>query len=134
MRFSPEQQRFIRFVLSGGLSALLFFALYFLGLRLGLAVFAAHVGSYAMAFLFGYALQRWWTFEAAHQHRVALPRYLLVQACCAFFTGTIAQVVTSTWSLDSWLISVVGTIFAGGASYIASILWVFPRDHAKRSV
>ncbi len=121
---SMDTARLIRFAVSGGLSAVVFFlaalALASAGLRPGWAALAA----YATAFCVGYGLQRNWTFGAASRHRVALPRYLALQAACAGATALLSEWITSAGA-HPLLALVVVTGFAGLASFFASSRWVF---------
>ena len=126
--------KFVRFVISGGGCAFLFFCLYFAGVSLGLPAFAANLGAYAIAFSAGYLLQRNWTFGARHRHQSALPRYALVQICCALVTSGVTEIATSHLSVPKLVSSLLATIIAGGASYVASLLWVFPDGDAKHPV
>ena len=132
--FVDRKARFIRFVISGGFCAALFFCLYYVGVLLGLRAFAANLAAYAIAFSVGYMLQRNWAFGGRHRHQAALPRYAVVQVCCALLTSGVNEVATTYIHLPKLLLSLFATFLAGGASYVASLLWVFSDGDAEHSV
>jgi putative flippase GtrA len=117
----------VRFFVSGGSAAALFFVLYYAGMKGGLPAFMAYCGAYAIAFVVSYIMQQVWTFGAHHRHSVALPRYAFVQVCCAIFTGLVTQAVAVVLPHSPLLVSLMATGLASGVSYIASLLWVFPQ-------
>jgi putative flippase GtrA len=129
-----RHRRLIRFVITGGLCAALFFCLNYGALRLGLPPFAANLTAYAIAFTVGYLAQRGWTFGGRHSHRRALPRYAVVQACCAVITSAIFQLSTLYLHAPKLVMSLFATAIAGFASYVASSLWVFTDGDSKHSV
>ncbi|THD63288.1 GtrA family protein [Phenylobacterium sp.] len=126
--------KFVRFVVSGGGCAFLFFCLYYAGVSLGVRPFAANLIAYALAFSAGYLLQRSWTFGGRHRHQSALPRYAIVQVCCALLTSGVTEIATPHLQIPKLALSLVATIIAGGASYVASLLWVFPDGDAEHPV
>ncbi|MDB5423580.1 MAG: GtrA family protein [Phenylobacterium sp.] len=128
------RRRLVRFIASGGGTALLFFCLSYLGMRLGFGPFAASAGAYAVAFLVGYAIQRGWTFEGRHKHGRALPRYLLLQLGCALLTSGVSQAAASLFAVPPLAISLMATALAGAISFTVSLLWVFPDGDAEPSI
>ena len=117
----------LRFIVAGGATAALFFALCWAFLALGLAPFAGTVLAYAISFGVGYAVQRNWTFRANNPHATAMPRYLLLQAGCALASGAIAQVARERFALTPLAATAVTTAAAGAVSYVVSSSWVFRR-------
>ncbi|HEY9218256.1 MAG TPA: GtrA family protein [Phenylobacterium sp.] len=127
---SGAQARLLRFVLSGGLASLTFFALSWLFLELDWRPFVANLTAYALAFALGYAMQRTWTFEARHAHGHALPRYFIVQLSCAGMSAVLGEVGVTLLGLEPLVVSLATTVIAGAISYLASSLWVFPTPRA----
>lgn len=122
----PLDRRFARFVLVGGAVAALFLVACYLLAAQGLPPFWASLAAYGLAFVTGYLAQRHWTFGARHRHRHALPRYMAVQAGCALGCALVAQASVDLLGLSPALMAVVATGFAGLASFILSLIWVFP--------
>src|SRR4051795_10266983 len=85
----------IRFFVTGGGAAALFFALSVAFVTAGAPPFWGSLAAYAIAFLASYLLQRGWTFRGLHRHRHALPRYLILQLGCALSSAAAAQAVVS---------------------------------------
>lgn len=123
--------KLLRFVIVGGGSALLYFALmWFFRARLSFAPFAATIFAYCISFCVAYALQHRWTFRSEASHRVTLPRYALVQATCALLTALITQGVAHMYpNASNWLLAGLSTVLASGLSFVLSSLWVF--RHAR---
>jgi putative flippase GtrA len=122
--------RLLRFVLSGGLASLTFFALSWLLLEIGWRPFLANLTAYAIAFALGYGMQRTWTFEARHAHGHALPRYFILQLACAGMSAVLGEVGVTLLGLAPLVVSLATTLIAGAISYLASSLWVFPTPRA----
>lgn len=99
-------------------------------LSFGAPPFLGTVVAYALAFCAAYLAQRAWTFEARHAHRMALPRYFVLQVSCALGAGLLAHVAGS-WSAPPLLTSAVATLTAGAVSYFVSMRWVFPDDSER---
>jgi putative flippase GtrA len=118
-----------RFVASGAATALLYLALGTGLIAAGLRPFIAGLVAYAAAFAAGYALQRNWTFRARHAHGRALPRYLALQTLCALLAAGVAEAVSVTGA-PALAAGAASTAAAGGVSYLASLLWVFPASAA----
>jgi len=119
--------KFTRFVLVGGGSALLYFALmWFFRATIGLAPFLATLSAYAISFCVAYTLQHRWTFRSDAQHRVTLPRYALVQLTCALLTAGITQAIAHIYPQSpSWLLAGISTVLASSLSFVLSSMWVF---------
>ena len=69
----------LRFVCVGVGVAALFMLLTYALVSGGAPPFWASVLAYVICFVLAYLLQRFWTFEAKHPHREALPRYFALQ-------------------------------------------------------
>jgi putative flippase GtrA len=122
---TARRKQMLRFVLSGGSAAGVYFMIAY-GLHMWRwPPFMANLTAYVLAFGFGYLLQRGWTFEARHRHTRALPRYFAVQVACALFTSVAAHVLVRKLGLTPLLVSILTTGLAGVGSYLASSLWVF---------
>jgi putative flippase GtrA len=122
--------RTMRFLTVGIGVALLFFALTYAFVSLGMPPFAGTVLAYAVAFVIGYSVQRNWTFGGGHDHGHALPRYFVLQLGCALGSGLIAHVAVDSFQMPPLAMSVLTTVAAGAVSYVASSLWVFG-DHSR---
>ncbi|MER8694639.1 GtrA family protein [Mesorhizobium opportunistum] len=120
--------RLIRFAVVGIGAALLFFVLSWGLVSAGLPPFVGSVIAYMLAFVVAYSAQRGWTFEGQHDHRRALPRYLVSQLACAVFAGLLAHVAVSVFSASPLVMSAGITVAAGAASYVLSSVWVFRDD------
>jgi putative flippase GtrA len=119
------QSRPVRFVLVGGGSALLLMTLSFAFMRLGVPPFAAGLGAYAICFVVAYQLQRNWTFRGAGRHSRTLPRYFIVQVCCALISGLLSHLLARALAWPPALASAGMTVCVAAISYFATSLWVF---------
>lgn len=117
--------RLRKFALVGLLAAFILVALSYLLVSAGLAPFPASALAYLFAFAAAYTGQRSWTFGGRHDHRRALPRYLLLQLACAAFSGVVSHVSVSRFGMPPFAMALVTTIMASAASFVFSSLWVF---------
>lgn len=124
---SAPQRQLIRFVLSGGAMALLFFALSYVFARMGLRPFAGNLVAYCVAFLTGYTLQRNWTFGAVHRHERALPRYAIAQIVCALWSGVVGHSLVVYLGATEFAMSAATTVLASSLSFVLTRFWVFPQ-------
>lgn len=124
----------LRFLLSGASTTCVYFILSYLLIRAGWRPFSANIASYAIAFLFGYLLQRTWTFRGRHPHREALPRYLAAQLGCALTVAVAADLAMSSLHPSPFLLSLGAASSSAGISYVVSVLWVFPAQSTKSRV
>jgi len=115
----------VRFFITGGLAAILFFLLSFGLMATGVGPFFASVVAYAVVIVFSYALQHQWTFRARHRHSRSLPRYLALQLCCSVGSGLIARTAVVQFGLSSLATSFATTVLVAAISYLGSSLWVF---------
>ena len=115
----------IRFVVTGGGAAALFFVLSIAFLTAGAPPFWGSLAAYAIAFLASYLVQRGWTFRGLHRHGHALPRYLILQLGCALSSAAAAQALDTLFAASVLLTSFIATGFAGVVSYVLSANWVF---------
>ena len=122
--------RAVRFLTVGVGAALLFFALTYAFVSLGMPPFAGAVIAYAMAFVVAYSAQRSWTFGGDHDHSHALPRYFVLQVGCALGSGLLAHVAVESLQMSPLAMSALTTVAASLVSYVVSSLWVFA-DHSR---
>ncbi len=117
-----------RFIVVGGLCALLFFAINYSVLRYSHSMPLAIIVAYIFCFPLGYTLQRNFTFQALPEkqpHRIGLARYFILHAVCAavVYVGTLLlQLVIPQ---NPPIASIVATGLSGAASFVVSRLWVF---------
>jgi putative flippase GtrA len=123
-------RKMFRFAASGGTAAAVYFVAHYAITQVGLGTAAASLAAYCVAFPLGYLLQRTWTFEGAHQHRAALPRYLAVQVACALLTSVQMGGLGHILDAPDFILSGIATIMASGLSFVACQIWVFPRERA----
>jgi putative flippase GtrA len=118
--------RMLRFACVGvGVAGFFMFLTYVL-VSGGAAPFWASVLAYVVCFVVAYLLQRFWTFEAKHPHREALPRYLALQVGCAVFSGLVPQVAIDHFGATRVVAVGLAAITASLLSYVGSTLFVFP--------
>ena len=129
---AAARQRIMRFLTVGIGSALLFFALTYAFVSLGMPPFAGALLAYAVAFVVAYSAQRNWTFGGGHDHSHALPRYFVLQAGCALGSGLLAHVAVDTLQMPPLAMSALTTVAASAVSYVASSLWVFRENSQNR--
>jgi putative flippase GtrA len=116
----------LRFVCVGvGVAVFFMFLTYALVSR-GARPFWASVLAYVICFVVAYLLQRFWTFEAKHPHREALPRYLALQVACAVLSGLVPQVAIDHFGATRLVAVGLATLTASVLSYVGSTLFVFP--------
>jgi len=115
-----------RFVCVGLGVAVLFMVLTYALVSHGVAPFWASVSAYVICFVVAYLLQRFWTFEAKHTHREALPRYLTLQVACAVLSGLVPQVAIDHFGATHLVPAGLAAFTAGVLSYVGSTLFVFP--------
>jgi putative flippase GtrA len=123
---NSDLTRMVRFICVGAGVALFFMLLAYLLISGGVAPFLASVLAYGLCFVVAYLLQRFWTFEAKHPHREALPRYLVLQVGCALFSGLVPQVAIDRFGATRLVASGLAAFSAGLLSYIGSAYFVFP--------
>jgi putative flippase GtrA len=118
--------RMLRFACVGVAVAGFFMFLTYVLVCGGTPPFWASVLAYVVCFVVAYLLQRFWTFEAKHPHREALPRYLALQVGCAVFSGLVPQVAIDHFGATRLVAVGLATITASVLSYVGSMLFVFP--------
>ena len=124
---SMLDMRLARFITVGVSAALLLFCLTWLFAKVGLSPMIGGVAAYAIAVAVAYTAQRSWTFGGRHDHARALPRYLVVQACCAILSGLTSELAVTVLDAPPFLMSAIATVAASAASFVLSSLWVFPQ-------
>lgn len=132
IRLTETHWRLVRFIVSGGTAALVLFVFSWLFLHLHWRPFVANLAAYAIAFVYGYSVQRAWTFKASHSHGHALPRYFIVQVCCALMTALVGEVGVTLLHLAPVATSAISTLLSAAVSYFATSLWVFPMKDAQK--
>jgi putative flippase GtrA len=116
----------LRFLCVGvGVAVFFMFLTYALVSR-GARPFWASVSAYVVCFVIAYLLQRFWTFEAKHPHREALPKYFALQAACAVLSGLVPQVAIDRFGATRLVAAGLAALTAGVLSYVGSTLFVFP--------
>lgn len=121
----------LRFVCVGvGVAAFFMFLTYAL-VSGGAPPFWSSVSAYVICFVVAYLLQRFWTFEAKHPHREALPKYLALQVACAVLSGLVPQVAIDHFGATHLVAAGLAALTAGVLSYVGSTIFVF--SNARRS-
>ena len=114
----PLHTQLVRFVLTGGLSALVDFGLLVLLMQLGLG----HTPAKALSFVAGtttaYLINRRWTFRVAHSHRRFLAVVLLYGLTFALQVGLFSLLFTllTAQGLDRLAVQVIGFVVAQGVA------------------
>jgi putative flippase GtrA len=116
----------LRFLCVGVGVAVFFMFLTYALVSGGAPPFWASVSAYVICFVVAYVLQRFWTFEAKHSHRQALPKYFALQAACAMLSGLVAQVAMDRFGAARLVAAGLAAVTAGVLSYLGSTLFVFP--------
>jgi putative flippase GtrA len=116
----------LRFVCVGVGVAVFFGFLTYALLSGGAPPFWASVFAYVICFVVAYLLQRFWTFEAKHPHREALPKYFALQVACAVLSGLVPQVAIDHFGATHLVAAGLAASAAGVLSYVGSTLFVFP--------
>jgi putative flippase GtrA len=116
----------LRFVSVGVGVAVFYMFLTFALVSEGAPPFWASVLAYAICFAVAYLLQRFWTFEAKHPHREALPKYFALQVACAVLSGLVPQVAIDYFGATHLAAAGLAALTAGVLSCVGSILFVFP--------
>jgi putative flippase GtrA len=109
-----------------GLGVAVFFMLLAYALVSGAPPFWASVLAYAICVVVAYLLQRFWTFEAKHRHREALPKYFALQAACAVLSGLVPRAAIHRFGAAHLVAAGLAALTAGVLSYMGSTLFVFP--------
>ncbi len=125
------KSRMCRFLIVGSGAALLLLVLSYALVSLGMSPFTGSVLAYAVAFCCAYTAQRGWTFGGDHDHARALPRYFVLQAGCAAFSGLVSHLAVTHLGMAPLPMAAATTIPASAASYVVSSAWVFPTTGRK---
>ena len=119
----------LRFVCVGVSVAVFFMFLTYALVSGGAPPFWASVLAYVICFVVAYLLQRFWTFEAKHPHREALPKYFALQVACAVLSGLVPQVAIDHFGATHLMAAGLAALTACVLSYLGSTLFVFPNAH-----
>ena len=114
----------VRFILTGGGAACLFYILTFGFVRAGAPPFAGTATAYGIAFVASYTTQHAWTFKGRQAHARALPRYLAAQIVSATLAATLAHLLATRGAPTAWM-ALGSTAASSGLSYMLSRYWVF---------
>lgn len=114
----------VRFVLTGGGVALLFYVLTFGFIRMGVTPFPATLTAYAIGFATSYTIQHAWTFRGRQAHGRAFPRYLAAQLVAALVASAVARSCGRA-GLPTALVALAPTLTGSALSYLLSRYWVF---------
>lgn len=86
----------------------------------------ANILGYCAGFPVSYGGQRYWTFgETREPHRVALPRYLLVQLAAFTASQTLLLLGVRFLPLPFWFLLGAVLVIVAASTYVLSKLWVF---------
>jgi putative flippase GtrA len=120
------QSRTVRFLIVGGSASLLLLTLTYVFLRGGVRPpFLAGLCAYGVSFVYGYLLQRNWTFDGVGSHARTLPRYFALQFTLAMVSGGLSQVLTNSLKWPPAEASIIMTLCVSAISYFGSSRWVF---------
>ena len=116
----------IRFLIVGVSAAVLYFVLFSVFyIYFDYFAFVATVFAYSIAFGCAYLAHKFWTYQSSVPVAQSLPRYFILQLLSVAATSLVTQFSVSVLGLESFLVSIVATLFAGVFNYIFSSLWVF---------
>ena len=122
----------VRFVMTGGGAAMLFYLMTFVALRSGAPPFAGTLTAYAVTVVTSYTIQHSWTFRGRRGHGHAFPRYVAAQVVSALLAATLAR-ATSDLGLTAAALALVPTLAASAVSYVLSRYWVFAQTRTACS-
>lgn len=114
----------VRFVITGGGAALLFYVLTYAFIRSDAPPFAGTLAAYAIAFATSYTVQHAWTFQGRQAHSSSFPRYLAAQIAAALLASTTARLCGGLGAPVA-LTALASTLTASALSYVLSRYWVF---------
>lgn len=117
----------VRFLIVGVSAAILYFVLFSLFyIYYDYFAFVATFFAYSISFGCAYLAHKFWTYQSSSVPvSQSLPRYFILQLLSVVATSIVTQVSVTFIGLESFLVSVVATLFAGVFNYIFSTLWVF---------
>ena len=124
----------IRFVIVGGVAALLYVAFAsILKTQAGVPTWIASVVSYTSMIIPAYFGQRQFVFRTGIGHRAAMPRYFAVQALCAGLSALLALWLESLAGVAPVIVFVCVAAVLAVFSFAMSRLWVFAVKAPKLS-
>lgn len=119
---------FLRFVVVGGSTALLYMA--FLYLFFDLCAFPSELSvllAYPGAVVFNYCAHYWWTFRSDMPQRQSIPRYLVITVLF-YGLNLLAMKVVRTWvDIDFLLFQMVFAATFAIGTFLCHRIWVFCR-------
>lgn len=117
--------KFIRFLLVGGLSTGLQYAVLAIGVVVfGMAAVPASSVGFALSALLNYLLNRRFTFQSARAHREALPRFA-VTAFMGLAWNALLLALFVRAGLPVWLAQVLATGVVLGWNFFVNARWAF---------
>jgi len=116
-----------RFLFVGGTAAALYFFGFYSLLALNVPSWLSALLAYSCSFFFGYSGHKFFTFRSKSSHSVSLPRYASLQTFCATVAAGSAFVAETLFPIYPLLVALITTGFLGGASYLISSRWAFPK-------
>ena len=118
------QNETVRFLITGGSAACLFYTGTFVLILLGAPPFGSTLGAYGVAFLVSYSVQHSWTFRGRQAHARSFPRYLAAQLCAAGVAALTARSVAHGGAMPA-VTALASTLSGSALSYVLSKGWVF---------
>ena len=114
----PLRVQLTRFVVAGGLSAIVDFGLLVLLMQLGLGHTTAKAASFVAGTTTAYLINRRWTFRVPHSHRRFLAVVLLYALTFALQVGLFSLLFTllTAQGLDRLPVQVIGFVVAQGVA------------------
>lgn len=119
--------KFLRFIVIGVSASLIQLFFTFLLINAGVDVLLSSAVGFSLGFAFAYPAQKSWTFSAKREHRVLLPRYVLVQFGSIMVAMVSSYIFSMCFHNGSLAVAMVSTVMSGGFSYVLSRQWVFNR-------
>lgn len=115
----PLGTKVLRFLTVGVANTAIDFAIFALGLKLGLPPLAANVLAWMVAVTFSYVVNANWSFDRQRRHSEALPRFVAMGAVISLLVSSFA-VGLLTDVIGLWPAKIGGTIVAAILNFIAA--------------
>ncbi|MEI6797827.1 MAG: GtrA family protein [Pseudomonadota bacterium] len=121
------QRTSIRFMFVGGATAVIYFAILYFLLKLGMASWLAGIVAYILCFGLGYTGQKLFTFQSTSNHSTSLPRYAILQSLCLIFAAASGLTAETLGLTQPLTVALLTTAFLGIIAFTASFKWVFAK-------
>ncbi len=117
----------MRFVIVGTLAAAVHYVVGLFAFSvLGFGPSVSNIIGYACGFPVSYAGHRSWTFEETREpHRVALPRYAMVQLGSFLTNNVLLYLAVKFLPLPFWFILGAVLVIVAVLTFVTSKIWVF---------